>query len=57
MTVRAVQLFPSDKQKNPYTKKIDKIPTDYNGTALCHGREMHEMIWLDASSTRCTWLT
>ncbi|BDA46353.1 probable protein disulfide-isomerase DDB_G0275025 [Coccomyxa sp. Obi] len=26
-----LKLFPSDKQKNPYTKKTDKTPTDYNG--------------------------
>lgn len=32
MCLLCVQLFPSDKQKNPYTKKIDKTPTDYNGT-------------------------
>ena len=31
------QLFPSDKQKNPYTKKTDKTPTDYNGMLAAMG--------------------
>ena len=25
------QLFSADKQKNPYTKKLEKTPSDYNG--------------------------
>jgi hypothetical protein len=28
-----MQVFPADKQKNPYTKKFDKTPEDYNGAA------------------------
>eukprot|EP01023_Acetabularia_acetabulum_P024569 TRINITY_DN2369_c0_g1_i4.p1 TRINITY_DN2369_c0_g1~~TRINITY_DN2369_c0_g1_i4.p1 ORF type:complete len:749 (-),score=166.87 TRINITY_DN2369_c0_g1_i4:288-2534(-) len=26
-----IKIFPADKQKNPYTGKISKIPTDYQG--------------------------
>ena len=36
--VGGMQLFPADKQKNPYTKKFDKTPEDYNGAALLERR-------------------
>ena len=36
-----MQLFPASAQKNPYTGKMDKNPTDYNG--MLHSAES---IWL-----------
>ena len=40
------QLFPALAQKNPYTGKMDKSPTDYQG-------RLHSVTLINAKSTIC----